>query len=108
VDRSPVSQLPVRSIRFRPADEDNVLERSGHDLSPLTMLRRKLRVRNWLHLHRDVLTKITAIDSSGRPPMKAFAAALIAMAILYVVDFEYNDGRFTGTIEQAVTSLVSR
>jgi hypothetical protein len=40
--------------------------------------------------------------------MKAFAAALIATAILYVVDFEYNDGRITGTIEQAVTSLVSR
>jgi hypothetical protein len=39
--------------------------------------------------------------------MKAFTAALIAMAILYVVDFEYNDGRFTGVIEKAVTSLVS-
>jgi hypothetical protein len=40
--------------------------------------------------------------------MKAFAAALIACAILCVVDFEYNDGRFTGIIEQAVISLVSR
>jgi hypothetical protein len=40
--------------------------------------------------------------------MKAFAAALIAIAVLYVVDFEYNDGHFTGVIEKAVTSLVSR
>jgi hypothetical protein len=40
--------------------------------------------------------------------MKAFTAALIATAILYVVDFQYNDGRFAGIIEQAVTSLVSR
>jgi hypothetical protein len=33
--------------------------------------------------------------------MKAFGAALIALAILCVVDFEYNDGRFAGVIEQA-------
>jgi len=39
--------------------------------------------------------------------MKAFGAALIALAILCVVDFEYNDGRFAGVIERAVTSLVS-
>jgi hypothetical protein len=27
--------------------------------------------------------------------MRALAAALIAVAILYVVDSEYNDGRYT-------------
>ena len=40
--------------------------------------------------------------------MKAFAAALVTVAILYVVDTEYNDGRYTRVIKQAVTSLVSR
>jgi hypothetical protein len=38
--------------------------------------------------------------------MKAFTAALIAVGILYVVDSEYNDGRYTGAIKQAVSSLV--
>jgi hypothetical protein len=40
--------------------------------------------------------------------MKAFAAALVAAAILYAVDTEYNGGRYTRVIKQAVTSLVSR
>jgi hypothetical protein len=40
--------------------------------------------------------------------MKALTAALIAVAILYVVDSQYNDGRFTQAIEQAMTSLVPR
>ena len=40
--------------------------------------------------------------------MKAFTAALIAAGILYVVDYQYNDGRYTGVVEQAVTSLVRR
>jgi hypothetical protein len=38
--------------------------------------------------------------------MKAFTAVLIAIAILYVVDSEYNDGRYTGVMKQAVSSLV--
>jgi hypothetical protein len=38
--------------------------------------------------------------------MKAFSAALIAIAILYVVDSEYNDGRYTGVMNQAVSRLV--
>ena len=40
--------------------------------------------------------------------MKTIAAALIAAAILYVVDSYYNDGRFTQVVEQAVTSVISR
>jgi hypothetical protein len=40
--------------------------------------------------------------------MKSIAAALIAAAILYVVDSYYNDGRFTQVVEQAVTSVISR
>ena len=54
------------------------------------------------------MTTIAALDSSGRPFMKGFIAALIAGAILCVVDFEYNDGRYTRVVKQAATSLVGR
>ena len=40
--------------------------------------------------------------------MKAFIAALIAGAILYAVDTEYNDGRYSQVVKQAATSLVAR
>jgi hypothetical protein len=33
--------------------------------------------------------------------MKAFVAALIAVGILYVVDKDYNDGRYTDVIQRA-------
>jgi hypothetical protein len=38
--------------------------------------------------------------------MKAFIAALIAAAILYVVDAQYNDGRYAEVVELAATSLI--
>jgi hypothetical protein len=38
--------------------------------------------------------------------MKAFVAALIAAGILYLVDSEYNDGRYTAAIKQAITSVI--
>jgi hypothetical protein len=69
---------------------------------------RKLPVRNWLHLRRDVLTKIANTDSSGRAKMKAFIAALIAGAILYVVDAQYNDGHYAEVVKLAATSLIGR
>ena len=40
--------------------------------------------------------------------MKAFAAALFAAVILYAVDTEYNDGRYTQIVPQAVRGVVSR
>jgi len=40
--------------------------------------------------------------------MKAFSAALVAVCVLYFIDKQYNDGRYTATIEQAVNSLVPR
>jgi hypothetical protein len=40
--------------------------------------------------------------------MKGLIAALIAGAILYAVDSEYNDGRYSGVIKQAAISLVGR
>ena len=40
--------------------------------------------------------------------MKALAAALIAAAILYVVDSKYNDGRYTQVIQLAITSVIPR
>jgi len=38
--------------------------------------------------------------------MKAISAALIAAAILYVVDLEYNDGRYATVVKSAITGLV--
>ena len=38
--------------------------------------------------------------------MKAFVAALIAAGIFYLVDSEYNDGRYTAVIKQAITSVI--
>jgi hypothetical protein len=37
--------------------------------------------------------------------MKAFAAALIAAAILYVLDSQYNDGRYAQVMGQAINSM---
>jgi hypothetical protein len=48
------------------------------------------------------------LDSTRKPSVKAFTAALIATAILYVADTQYNDGKYTQVIEQAMASLVPR
>ena len=40
--------------------------------------------------------------------MKGFIAALIAGAILYAVDIEYNDGHYSRVVKQAATSLLGR
>ena len=39
--------------------------------------------------------------------MKAFAAALVAVAVHCPIDFEYNDGLYTRVIRQAATSLLT-
>jgi hypothetical protein len=46
-----------------------------------------------------------SIDSTGAPLMKAFVAALIAAGILFAVDKDYNDGRYTEVIQRAITSV---
>jgi hypothetical protein len=38
--------------------------------------------------------------------MKVLAAALIASAILYVADSEYNQGRYAAVIQRAVSSVI--
>jgi hypothetical protein len=40
--------------------------------------------------------------------MKAFAAAMVAVAVLCAIDFEYKDGLYTRVIRQAATSLLTR
>jgi rhamnogalacturonyl hydrolase YesR len=40
--------------------------------------------------------------------MKVFAAALIAIGVLYAIDAQYNDGRYSTIIQQAITSLLPR
>jgi hypothetical protein len=45
---------------------------------------------------------------SGGSAMKALVAALIAAGILYTVDREYNDGRYSSVIQQAITAMVPR
>jgi hypothetical protein len=40
--------------------------------------------------------------------MKAFVAALVAAGILYAVDREYNDGRYSSVVRQAIAAMVPR
>ena len=40
--------------------------------------------------------------------MKAFASALIAAGILYALDAQYNDARYTRVVANAVSSVISR
>jgi hypothetical protein len=40
--------------------------------------------------------------------MKAFVAALVAVGILYAVDREYNDGRYSSVVQQAIAAMVPR
>ncbi len=40
--------------------------------------------------------------------MKAVAAALITAAILYAIDSEYNDARYTQVVANAVGSIIPR
>jgi hypothetical protein len=35
--------------------------------------------------------------------MKTFIAALIAVGVLYVVDIEFNDGRYATVVQRAIT-----
>jgi hypothetical protein len=38
--------------------------------------------------------------------MKAFVAALIAVGILFVIDSEYNEGRYAAVVQRAITSVI--
>jgi hypothetical protein len=38
--------------------------------------------------------------------MKAISAALIAAGMLYVIDLEYNNGRYATVVKHAITGLV--
>jgi hypothetical protein len=40
--------------------------------------------------------------------MKALFAALIAVTILYAIDSQYNDGRYTSAVKQVASNLVGR
>ena len=40
--------------------------------------------------------------------MKAFAAVLVAVAVLYVVDYEYNNARYTQVVASAVSRVIPR
>jgi hypothetical protein len=49
-------------------------------------------------------TELSPISGAAQ----AFTAAIVAVAILYAVDPEYNDGRYPRVVKQAATSLVGR
>ena len=40
--------------------------------------------------------------------MKAFAAIFVAAIILYAIDGEYNEARYTQLVASAVSSVISR
>jgi hypothetical protein len=71
-----------------------------------------LKMREWRQ-HKVIITRDRHHDGFRDAgitggPMKAFTAALVAIGVLYVLDSEYNDGRYVRVIKQAVTSMVSR
>ena len=37
--------------------------------------------------------------------MKTFVAALVAVGILYAVDYQYNDGRYSSVIQRAIAAI---
>lgn len=40
--------------------------------------------------------------------MRFIGAAVIATIVLYAIDSQYNDGRYTQVVAQAVSSVISR
>jgi hypothetical protein len=38
--------------------------------------------------------------------MKTFIAALIAIGVLYVVDIEFNNGRYATVVQKVITSVL--
>ena len=58
--------------------------------------------------HRShYLKRLSApLENKEAIPMKAFVAALIACGVLFVIDSEYNEGRYAAIIERAVTSVI--
>jgi hypothetical protein len=40
--------------------------------------------------------------------MKAFAAVLVAVTVLYAIDSEYNDARYTQVVASAVSRVIPR
>jgi hypothetical protein len=40
--------------------------------------------------------------------MKVFVAALFAVGILSVIDHEYNNGRYSSVIQQAIAAMIPR
>jgi hypothetical protein len=40
--------------------------------------------------------------------MKAIVAACVAIGILWVVDVEFNKGHYTGAVQRALKSILSR
>jgi hypothetical protein len=40
--------------------------------------------------------------------MKALVVALVAVGILYAIDREYNDSRYSSVIQQAIAAMVPR
>ena len=48
-------------------------------------------------------------DKLGIPQMKDFiAATFIAVAVLWIVDVQLNDGRYGDVVKKAVTSVLAR
>ncbi len=38
--------------------------------------------------------------------MKALVAALVAIGIVYAIDYQYNDGRYFSVIQQAIAAII--
>jgi len=40
--------------------------------------------------------------------MKQFLAACVAIAVLWAIDVEFNDGRYSAIVKRALNSIVAR
>ncbi len=38
--------------------------------------------------------------------MKALVAALVAIGIVYAIDYEYSDGRYFSAVQQAIAAII--
>jgi hypothetical protein len=49
---------------------------------------------------------VWAIDAASGPRLRL--SGLVAVGILYAVDHEYNDGRYSSVIQQAIAAIIPR
>jgi hypothetical protein len=73
------------------------------------------------HWNRNFSALVSLLNIAGRSEsdillplrrrildMKQFLAACVAIAVLWAIDVEFNDGRYTAVVKRAFNSMVAR